>query len=186
MDIRSSLPVSTGASAPAAALPQVSAQVRSVLATIASATTTSDSQKQALVAATATASQIADVNVAEIALETVSTTGIYLRNTGSEGWPRWQVLTALRAYGLNLTEKPAAPVPNDAALAAQVQQQVANVLREARNVSVAQATQAVQSAPAPAAQVVQAAPVQATPAPRAASPSPASNVAASSGVDTLA
>jgi hypothetical protein len=77
-------------------------------------------------------------------------------------------------------------VPNDAALAAQVQQQVANVLREARNVSVAQATQAVQSAPAPAAQVVQAAPVQATPAPRAASPSPASNVAASSGVDTLA
>ncbi len=154
MDIRAPVSVLQGnGSATAVEVPAVAASVRNVLAEIASNPVLTDVERTALVAATATASRISDVSIAELALETVSTTGIYLRSTGGATSPRWQVLTALRAYGLNLSEqRHAEPRPNDAQLAAQVNAQLNTVVRASRGDSLDQVqamAKAVQAAPQP-------------------------------------
>lgn len=168
MDIRAPVPALQGSSSGSAVeVPAVAPAVRNVLAEIASNPVLTDVERTALVAATATAGQISNVSMAELALETVSSTGIYLRNTGGSTSPRWQVLTALRAYGLNLSEQAhAKPRPSDAQLAAQVNAQLNAVVRASRGDSLEQVqavAKAVQAAPPP---VVSAPP---RPAPKAAS-----------------
>lgn len=59
--------------------------------------------------------------------------GIYLRKQDSEGIPRWVVMTALRAYGLNIEnegEPRASPLREAAAAATQAAAPVAHAVAE--------------------------------------------------------
>jgi hypothetical protein len=186
MDIRSLPAVLQGASSPATPVPNVSSAVRNVLTNIATLPNLSDAQRSSLVAATATASQIVDITISEVQLETISSTGIYLSNTSGTSWPRWQVLTALRAYGLNLTEKPVAPAPQAvqapyAQVVAQVQAQLNTLVQEARTAAPQQAQAVSQKAAAP---VVQQQTVAQAPAPTA-KPAPKPAAISQTNVDTL-
>lgn len=103
MDIRalSQLSGGMGASATAVAVP---ADSRVLLSEIAASAALSDVEKGGLVAAIAVAdSGLAGASRAS-ALETIQRLGIYLRNSGNEGFPKWPMMTALRAYGMNLSE----------------------------------------------------------------------------------
>jgi hypothetical protein len=76
-------------------------------------------------------------------LNEVSGMGMYFKNTDTEGFPRWPVMTALRAYGLNLS------VPQgqgEQEVARRVRQVLSDVAQQTRGVS---ARQAVAAAPQP-------------------------------------
>jgi hypothetical protein len=137
--------LSAGASGPSAALPQVAPEIRSLLTQIAEAPGLAEAERTALVQATATASSIVNPDLRAAALRQVSGMGLYLSKTGDSGLPRWTVLTALRAYGLNLQAAPkAATTQNSPEANAQVAQQVAKQVAAAgaaRGVSVQQALQ---------------------------------------------
>jgi hypothetical protein len=144
-----------GATGSAVALPLVANDVRSVLTQIAEAPGLVEAERTALVQATATASSIANVDLRAVALRQVSTMGLYLSRTGDSGLPRWTVMTALRAYGLNLQSAPKAVTPEQDAQAAQaVARQVAaaganrgvTVQQALQNTAGAQAAISVQSA----------------------------------------
>lgn len=133
----------TGLSAGVAAVP---ADVRAVLTQIAEAPGLQQAERASLVQVTATASSIANSELRSVALRQVSTMGLYLSRTGDSGLPRWTVMTALRAYGLNLQSAPRPQTPEQNAQVAQtVARQVAAVGAE-RGVSVQQAMQAAPAA----------------------------------------
>lgn len=94
MEIKALAPVVTGLVSPAAALPPAAAK-------------------------TAPVTPVDPLPMAEaIASGPAAGMGIYLRSTASEGIPNWVVLTALRAYGLNIVEETApAPKPTEVAAA---------------------------------------------------------------------
>jgi hypothetical protein len=76
-------------------------------------------------------------------LNEVSGMGLYFKNTDPEGFPRWPVMTALRAYGLNLS------VPQgqgEQEVARRVRQVLSDVAQQTRGVN---ARQAVAAAPQP-------------------------------------
>lgn len=110
-------------------------------------------------------------------LDQVAGLGIYLSKTSATTWPRWNVMTALRAYGLNLNESVAGPAPSEQAAARQVAAQLEAIARTARNVSAETATVQAPVAVQQAAVVVAATAVPAaTPrpaAPRTDTPPPA-------------
>jgi hypothetical protein len=61
-----------------------------------------DGERTALVQAVALADQGTSGELRSQILSQVQGMGIYLRHTGDEGLPRWSMMSALRAYGLNL------------------------------------------------------------------------------------
>lgn len=130
-----------GATGQAAALPQVANDVRAVLTQIAEAPGLVEAERTALVQATATASGIANADLRAVALRQVSTMGLYLSRTGDSGLPRWTVMTALRAYGLNLQSAPKAVTPEQDAQAAQAVARQVAAAGANRGVSVQQALQ---------------------------------------------
>jgi hypothetical protein len=88
---------------------------------------------------------LADAGIQDQALRTsvlneVSGLGVFFRNTDPDGFPRWPVMTALRAYGLNLSV-PAGQ--GDAAVAQKVRQVLNDVAQQDRGVSAQQAVAAV-------------------------------------------
>ncbi len=114
MDIRVLSQISGGAASASAV--SVPADSRATIRDIAASTRLSDGQKTNLIAAVAAAdSGISDRGVA---LERAQMLGLYLRNSGNDGFPRWTMMTALRAYGMNLTEEAAAPAAVNQALQA--------------------------------------------------------------------
>ena len=101
MDIRV-LSQLAGASSSAAAV-MVPADSRAVISEIASSTTLSDGARSSLIAAVAQIDSGLSGAVRTDALQQTQRLGIYLRNSGTEGFPRWPMMTALRAYGMNLS-----------------------------------------------------------------------------------
>lgn len=156
MDIKALSQIAgAGSSASAVAVP---ADSRAMIREIAASTRLSETQKTSLVAAVAAAdSGLADRSAA---LARAQMLGLYLRNTGNDGFPRWSMMTALRAYGMNLTESAAAPAAMQQALqsaVAETQVSVETAVAVAR-------TMAPPPTPAP------------TSAPKAAAKAPAADV----------
>ena len=82
---------------------------RALITEIAMSTRLSERERSGLIAAVAAAdSGLAGLNRTE-ALQQVQNLGLYLRNTGNEGFPRWTMMTALRSYGMNIQQDLAAP-----------------------------------------------------------------------------
>lgn len=133
----------------------VSSDVRSILTQVAQSPGLAESERTALVQATATASSIANAELRAVALRQVSTMGLYLSKTGDSGLPRWSVMTALRAYGLNLQQTPRTSTVEQSAAAAQKVVQQLNVVAENRGTTVNRALQS-QPVAAAAQQVVSA------------------------------
>lgn len=133
-------------------VPAVSPNVRQVLSDIASNTALSDGDRTAMVAAVAEAQGIKDSVVQAQILAQVQGLGVYVRHTNDEGFPRWNVMTTLRVYGLNLKQGQGGA--SDAVVAARVQQKLESVA-QGRGVSVQQAV-AVANAAQQAAEVQQA------------------------------
>lgn len=79
MDIKAIQPVTTVAERPVAALPTAPTPVP-----------------------TPAASSTPAINLTEATVNTSG--GVFIRSSDSEGLPRWVVMTALRAYGLNLNK----------------------------------------------------------------------------------
>ena len=101
MDIRV-LSRLAGATSSAAAV-AVPADSRAIISEIASSTTLGDSARSGLIAAVAQVDSGLTGVTRSDALQITQRLGIYLRNSGTEGYPRWPMMTALRAYGMNLT-----------------------------------------------------------------------------------
>ncbi|TKW61281.1 MAG: hypothetical protein DI628_01230 [Blastochloris viridis] len=117
MDIRVISQITGGATSASAV--SVPADSRALLSEIAANTALSDSQRTNMVAAVAAADSGLQVDRGA-ALERIQMLGLYLRNTGDSSFPRWTMMTALRAYGMNLTEEAAAPSAVNQALQAAV------------------------------------------------------------------
>ncbi|MCA3243791.1 MAG: hypothetical protein INF43_00610 [Alphaproteobacteria bacterium] len=130
-----------GATGSGGPLAQVPNDVRTVLTQIAEAPGLVESERTALVQATATASSIANADLRAVALRQVSSMGLYLSRTGDSGLPRWTVMTALRAYGLNLQAAPKAATPEQDAQAAQAVARQVAAAGASRGVTVQQALQ---------------------------------------------
>jgi hypothetical protein len=165
-----------------ASLPAPSADAQQALVQIAQTPDLTDSERTQLATAVA---QI-DAGVQSPALRQslftqVSGLGVYLRSSGSEGWPRWTVMTALRAYGLNINRTDTSQT--EQAVAAQVEQNLNALAQQSRQVSLGQALARVQNAtPTPAQPAVVISPSVrnvklSSPAPAAATP-PAAAAAA--------
>lgn len=155
--------VQAGLTAPAVALDAVQPDTRAVISQIAASEGITADQRTALVAvAMDIDAYIQAQPMRSGALDKVSGLGVYLNTTSTHTVPRWNLLTALRAYGLNLTEKPSVSHEQTAVNA---QQQLEAVARQARGVSLdtALATVAAQSRAVQAAPVVQAVAAQAKP-----------------------
>lgn len=153
-----------GASGPVAAL---QADARAVVAQVADNTGLSEGERVALVAATVDIDQFISAQPARSdALAQVVGLGTYLRSTSTKSIPRWNVMTALRAYGLNLTEDYAAPKakPVQAEAVQQVRAKLEHVARASRDVSLDTAVAAAKAAPV----VAKAAPVKVESAPKVA------------------
>ncbi|RYG62050.1 MAG: hypothetical protein EON60_01310 [Alphaproteobacteria bacterium] len=103
MDIRALNQLSVGLETPAAAV-AVPADSRALLSEIAASAAMSEVEKGGLIAAVATVDSGLSGQSRESALATVQRLGIYLKNSASEGFPKWPMMTALRAYGMNLSE----------------------------------------------------------------------------------
>jgi hypothetical protein len=118
------------------ALSSIPADIRTTLTTIAETAGLTESDRTTLTRATSIASGIADSSLRAVALRQISGLGLYLGSVGNTTLPRWSVMTALRAYGLNLREN--APTQNDSTRTAEVLRQVAE-LAKANDTTVAQA-----------------------------------------------
>ncbi len=157
MDIRALTQLSVGLETPAAAV-AVPADSRALLSEIAASAALSDMEKGGLVAAVATVDSGLSGPSRESALATVQRLGIYLRNSGSEGFPKWPMMTALRAYGMNLSEGGGA---TETAVRANLRGQLEQIA-QGRGVSLEKAMAAVTvapvAAPAPAPADVEVAP----------------------------
>lgn len=135
----------------------ITADVRGILTQIAQAPGLAEGERTALVQATATASSIANADLRAVALRQVSTMGLYLSKTGDSGLPRWSVMTALRAYGLNLQQTPRPQTAEQNGATAQKVAQQLETVAQTRGVSLNRVLQAqpVQAAPVPAPTPVQ-------------------------------
>lgn len=148
MDIRAYSQVSgPTAGGGVAALPDLPADSRAVVTSIAQMTEISPAVRTELVQAVAAID--AGGLVGELrkqSLNQINNLGVYLKQTSSEGWPRWNVLTALRTYGLNIENTaPAAPKQTEQVLARAVQQHLEGVARRERGVSLEQVQVEVQA-----------------------------------------
>lgn len=148
MDVRVLTSIQGGPQSPVAALaPEVPSNAQQVLTELATSGGLSESELTALSIATARVAQsVASPELQQVALAQISSTGLFLRSTDTQGLPRWNVMTALRSYGLNRPD----PKPNpatDAQVVQQVRQQLENVVRESRGVSLNQAIAAVRPTP---------------------------------------
>lgn len=111
-------------------------------------------------AASSAASSASNEVLTEATVSSTSAGGVFMRSSDSEGLPRWVVMTALRAYGLNLNKT----LPEERQQAAQAAAQTAARQNEA-------ATQSVAAAPTPKIiEAIKAVAVQAAPTPKAAAP----------------
>lgn len=142
MDIRALNQLNVGLESPAAAV-AVPADSRVVLSEIAASAALSDLEKGGLVAAVATVDSGLSGDAREGALATVRRLGIYLRNSASEGFPKWPMMTALRAYGMNLSEGGGA---TESAVRANLRGQLEQIA-QGRGVSLEKAMAAVTVAP---------------------------------------
>lgn len=141
MDIRAYSQVSgPTAGGGVAALPDLPADSRAALTQIAQMTEVPPAVRTELVQAVAMVDAGGLVGqLRSQALSQINSTGMYLKQTSSEGWPRWNVLTALRTYGLNIENTaPSAPRQTEQVLARAVQQHLDGVTRRERGVSVEQ------------------------------------------------
>ncbi len=136
MNVTGPVSAAGGANTPASALAGVPADIRNVLTTIATSPGITEADRTSLVKATAVASGISDASLRSVALKQISGMGLYLSSVGDNSLPRWSVMTALRAYGLNIRDK--TPTESDTTRTAQAMQQVA-ALAKANNISVTQA-----------------------------------------------
>ena len=160
--------VTAAAALPEAVAPQ--ADARAVITDIAQNEALAPVERAALVDAAMAIDQfIASQPDRAGNLDQVVGLGVYLSKTSATTWPRWNVMTALRAYGLNLKEQPSQPAPTEAQAAQQVQARLEGVARGSRQVSL---DTALAVARAPTAPVIQH--VAATVAPKAVTtPAPA-------------
>lgn len=101
MDIRVMSQLTGAASGSAAAV--VPADTRALISDIANSEALTESARSGLIAAAAQIDSGLTGAVRTEALAQVQGLGIYLRNSGTEGYPRWPMMTALRTYGMNLT-----------------------------------------------------------------------------------
>lgn len=120
MDIKALSQVSGAVGGPAG----VAADSSALLSQIAANSALTDGERSALVESVALADGLADQGLREVVLSQVQGLGIFLKNAGDRGLPRWSVMTALRAYGLNLEEKPRV---SDAGLVAQARANLSRV-----------------------------------------------------------
>lgn len=149
-----------GASSVVSALPSavsIPADSRAVVADVSTSTELTDSERTQLVQAVAAVDAgISSPSLRSDVLEHVSRLGFYLKNTSDEGWPRWNVLTGLRVYGLNLdastqgapsaAAQPQAPQPDEQVVAQQVKAKLDGVARSSRGVSLEHVAAAVKTA----------------------------------------
>jgi hypothetical protein len=127
--------VTVGTSGPAAALPQVQADTLAVIAEIAASERLTASERSALTKVAVDIDQFINAQPIRAAnLAQVAGLGMYLRQTSATTIPRWNVMTALRTYGLNLGPEVARP-SNAEVAAQQAQAQLEQVARSSRNVS---------------------------------------------------
>lgn len=102
MDISALSQLSGGLNTSAAAV-SVPVDTRALISDVGGSTMLTDMQKSGLIAAAATADSGLSGEARTTALQQIQQLGIYLRNSGVDGYPRWPMMTALRAYGLNLS-----------------------------------------------------------------------------------
>lgn len=143
MDIRALSQISGGATSASAV--NVPADSRALVSEIAASAGLSDGQRGGLIAAVAAADSGLSMAERAAALERIQRLGIYLRNTGNEGFPRWTMMTALRSYGMNLTSEAAAP----SAVTQALQQAVADTGVSVQTAVAVAATMAPAPAPRP-------------------------------------
>lgn len=122
---------------------QVPADVRAALSTIATQDGLTDSDRGALVQAVAAASRLSGAARAD-AFSQVEGLGVYLRHTGDEGLPRWTMMSALRAYGLNLKQNNYPAGISESAVAKNVQA-VLERIAASRDTSLTQALSVAQT-----------------------------------------
>jgi hypothetical protein len=85
----------------------IAADLQQTLTTIAQTPNLSGAQRSSLTQAVATVAQSVQTTAVRVqTLNQITNMGIYLATTQPEGFPRWNVMTALRAYGLNLQQTP--------------------------------------------------------------------------------
>lgn len=84
----------------------VSVDSGQILSEIAANSALTDGERTAMVQTVALADTLNDSAAREVVLSQVQGLGIFLKNAGDKGLPRWSVMTALRAYGLNIEDKP--------------------------------------------------------------------------------
>lgn len=140
MDVRALTSIQGAQTGPAAALAvEVPSNAQQVLNDLATNGGLTESELTALSVATARVAQsVASPELQKVALAQISSTGLFLRSTDTQGLPRWNVMTALRTYGLNKPE-PKPSVATDAQVVQQVRQQLDTVVRESRGVSLDEA-----------------------------------------------
>lgn len=114
-----------------------------LLSEIAANTALTDGERSAMVQSVALADGLADSGLREVVLSQVQGLGIFLKNAGDRGLPRWSVMTALRAYGLNIVEKPSV---RDSAAVTQARMNLSKVAQN-HGVSLSHAVAAAKPAP---------------------------------------
>jgi len=135
--------VSAGLGNPVAALPQPSAEAVQALTEITSGGL-SEVEISTLSAAVAQVDAgVQSTATRESLLHQVQGLGMFFRNTDTNGFPRWPLMTALRAYGLNLSGQ---STNSEAAVAAQVQQQLNSIAQQSRGTTLNQALAAATAA----------------------------------------
>ncbi|PIZ30068.1 MAG: hypothetical protein COY40_05530 [Alphaproteobacteria bacterium CG_4_10_14_0_8_um_filter_53_9] len=148
-----------------AASSQISARAAAVVSAVAADTRLSTPERTSLVQAVARFDQAQiSKSTKDVLFGQVEGLGTYLRNTGNTSWPRWQQLTALRVYGLNIEQGAKSDV--EEVVIAQTKELLNSLAQSSRNVSL----QTAVTAPAPAAAPT--APVQVAVAQPAAAPVP--------------
>jgi hypothetical protein len=170
MELNTLQVVATGQGASAqplsAASSGMSLQAAQTITAIANDTALSPSERSALVGAVAGFDQSVSTKSTRAALfAQVEGFGTYLRNTSSNSWPKWEHMTALRVYGLNL-ESGKKSFTEEAA-AAQMQVRLENIAQSSRGQSVQQLVAASRAAVEARAVVVDAPKPKAAPAPDA-------------------
>lgn len=176
--IRTLTAVTAGANTPAPAV-QVQPDAMAVIAEIAASERLTVSERTALTKVAVEIDQFINAQPIRAAnLAQVAGLGMYLRQTSATTIPRWNVMTALRTYGLNIDHEAAARPSNVEVAAQQAQAQMEQIARASRSVSLetalAVAARTVasqpiaqqQTAPAPKAAPVAKAPEPAAEAPR--------------------
>ncbi|PZP39172.1 MAG: hypothetical protein DI585_04960 [Pseudomonas fluorescens] len=139
MDIRA-LSQFAGGNTSAVAL-SVPVDTRAFISEVASSGSLTDAERSGLISAVALADSTLTGGARAQVVQQIQSLGLYLRNTGNSGFPRWTMMTALRSYGMNLSAEQA----ESGAMAA-IQQKMQQAV-QGRGVSVEAAIAAARSAP---------------------------------------